>query len=271
MAGSEQRPAGLADGGVAGAVAGMIELRHVADDQARAAYDALYAQAGIQNLVGHLGWLLDQVEARPGMRLLDVACGEGELVRLARRRGLAAQGVDLSQVALSHGRDGLAPGVLVAADGTALPFPDGHFQRLTSVGSLEHYADMPAGLREMARVLDPDGQALILVPNSFGLRWNVLHVWRTGDVHDDGQPIQRYGTRRQWQRLIEASGLQVLRCVGSEGAEGAALGGKDLPGLLRHPSRLLGLAASRLPVDLASMLVFLCRRASTIGPGAVED
>ncbi|MBK8540469.1 MAG: methyltransferase domain-containing protein [Ardenticatenia bacterium] len=254
----------------AGGIAGMIELRHVADDQARAAYDALYARAGIQNLVGHLDWLLDQLDTRPGMRLLDVACGEGELVRLACRRGLAAQGADLSQVALTRGGIGLAPGVLVAADGTALPFPRGHFQRLTSVGSLEHYADMPAGLSEMARVLDPAGLALILVPNSFGLRWNVLHVWRTGDVHDDGQPIQRYGTRRQWQRLIEAAGLEVLRCLGSEGTEGAPLRGRDLAGLVRHPSRLLGLAASWLPVDLASMLVFICRPTATIGPGAAE-
>ena len=220
-------------------------------------------------MVEHLGWLLDRLDVQPGMRLLDVACGEGELVHLARRRGLEAQGVDLSQVALVRGRTGLAAGALVAADGTALPFPDGYFQRLTSVGSLEHYSDMLAGLREMDRVLDPAGLALVLVPNSFGLRWNVLHVWRTGDVHDDGQPIQRYGTRRQWQRLIEAAGLEVLHCLGSEGAEGAPLGEMDLAGLLKHPSRLLGLVASRLPVDLASMLVFICRpAAATIGPDA---
>lgn len=269
MAELETKPSRVGDGPAA-AGAGMIELRHVADDQARAAYDALYARYGIQNLVGHLGWLLDRLDARPGLRLLDVACGEGELVRLARARGLEAQGVDLSQVALARGRIGLAPGVMVAADGTALPFPDGHFQRLASVGSLEHYADMPAGLAEMARVLDPAGLALILVPNSFGLRWNVLHVWRTGEVHDDGQPIQRYGTRRQWQRLIEAAGLQVLRCLGSEGAEGRPLRAADLPGLFGHPSRLLGLAASWLPVDMASMLVFICRPTATIGPGPEE-
>jgi len=252
----------------AGAIAGMIELRHVADTEARAAYDALYGQAGIQNLVAHLDWLLDHLALRPGLSLLDVACGDGALVRLARQRGLLAQGVDLSRVALTQAQPQLPTGSLVAADGVALPFSDHSFARVTSVGSLEHYADMPAGLREMARVLRQDGLALILVPNSFGLRWNVLHVWRTGDVHDDGQPIQRYGTRRQWQRLIEAAGLVVLQCIGSEGTEGMRLRSGDLPGLLRHPSRLLGLLATRLPTDLASMLVFLCRPATTKGADA---
>lgn len=256
-----------ADARAAGAIAGMIEVRHVPDAQARAAYDALYGEAGIQNLVGHLDWLLDHLDPGPGLSLLDVACGDGTLVRLARERGFLAQGVDLSQVALSMAGPPLPSGSLIAADGVALPFPEHSFDRLTSVGSLEHYADMLGGLREMARVLKQDGMALILVPNSFGLRWNVLHVWRTGDVHDDGQPIQRYGTRRQWQRLIEAAGLEVLRCLGSEGTEGARLGPRDLAGLLRHPSRLLGHLAGRLPVDLASMLVFLCRPATTKGAG----
>ncbi len=249
----------------AGAVAGMIELRHVADSDARGAYDRLYGQAGIQNLVGHLDWLLDRLDCRPGQSLLDVACGDGTLVGLAQRRGLAAQGVDLSLVALTRAHPPLAGGSLVAADGVALPFADRRFDRLTSVGSLEHYVDMSAGLREMARVLREDGRALILVPNSFGLRWNVLHVWRTGEVHDDGQPIQRYGTRGQWRRLIEAAGFRVLHCLGSEGAEGSRLRLGDLPGLLRHPSRSLAALAGMLPVDLASMLVFVCALDTTKG------
>ena len=119
----ETKPSRVGDGPAA-AGAGMIELRHVADDQARAAYDALYARSGIQNLVGHLGWLLDRLDARPGLRLLDVACGEGELVRLARARGLEAQGVDLSQVALARGRIvPVRPGGESSSPGDRAPVP----------------------------------------------------------------------------------------------------------------------------------------------------
>jgi hypothetical protein len=98
----------------------------------------------------------------------------------------------------------------------------------------------------------------VLVPNTFGLRWNVLHVWTSGDVCDDGQPLQRYGTRRQWARLLEAGGLAVERVLGTEGAP---LRGREWLAAARHPSRLLVPLASRLPVDMASLLVFLCRRA----------
>ena len=240
---------------------GMLEIRHVAGEaDAREAYDVLYAETGIENLVAHLGWLLDLCAAGPGQRLLDVACGRGDLVRLARARGIDAQGLDMSQVALAGGRGRLPLGALVAGDGTRLPFPDASFDRVTSIGSLEHYADMLAGVRELARVLEPEGRALILVPNSFGLRWTVLHAWRSGELHDDGQPIQRYATRGQWQRLLSAGGLEVERCLGCEAPDDWPLGLAGWTGLLRHPSRLLIPIVRWLPPDMASMFVFVCRR-----------
>lgn len=249
---------------------GMVEIRHVASpDDTRAAYDALYAEHGIANLVRHYRRLLDWADARPGLRLLDVACGEAGLLHAARARGLAVHGVDLSAVALARGRRGLPAGALVAADGEALPFADGCFDRVTSIGSLEHYERPVHGVREMARVLAPGGLALVLVPNTFGLRWNVLYAWSHGDVHDDGQPIQRYATRRQWERVLDAGGLVVARTFGCEKHD-------DLPSRLsewwrvvRHPSRLLVPLAPWIPVDMASMFVFVCRKGAG-GPGTLQ-
>ncbi len=239
----------------------MMEIRHVQDPEAsRQAYDALYAETGIENLVDHLDWLLDLLQVEAGQSLLDVACGRGDLVRLARQRGLRAQGVDLSRVALARGLQRMPVGSLLAADGTRLPFASASFDRLSSVGSLEHYEDMPAGLREMSRVLRSDGRALILVPNSFGLRWTVLHAWRSGELHDDGQPIQRYGTRGQWSRLLAAGGLEVERVLGCEAPDDWPGGLAGWLGALRHPSRLLVPLGRHLPTDMASMFVFLCRK-----------
>jgi len=240
---------------------GMIEIRHAEDRAGRQSeYDRLYTEHTIGNLVRHYRHLLDLVDGRPGMRLLDVACGEAGLLRAAARRGLAVQGIDLSQVALASGSQALPPGALAVADGEALPFPDARFDRLTNIGSLEHYADPLAGAAEMARVLAPGGRAVILVPNTFGLRWNVLHAWRTGDVHDDGQPLQRYGTRGQWQRLLEAGGLTVDRVLGYEKEDDLPGRARELHHLARHPSRLLIPLARWLPADMASMLIFLCRK-----------
>jgi SAM-dependent methyltransferase len=263
----EHRQEGQASPAASGAEAltrGMMEIRHVGDSAASgAAYDALYADTRIANQVRHLDWLLDLMELEPGQRLLDVACGRGDLVRLARERGLLAQGVDLSRVALSGGLGRMPVGSLVAGDGQDLPFADAAFDRLCSIGSLEHYGDMLAGVSEMSRLLAPEGLALVLVPNSFGFRWNVLHAWRSGDIHDDGQPIQRYATRAQWTRLLAAGGLKVQRVLGSEAPDDWPAGPREWLRLLAHPSRLMIPLSPWLPPDMASMFVFLCRKTAS--------
>jgi SAM-dependent methyltransferase len=246
-------------------IEGMLEIRHVESREAsREAYDALYQDVRIANLVRHLDRLLDLADARPGMALLDVAGGDGALVRRARERGVAAQGVDLSLVAQKQGLREMPTGSLVLGDGECLPFASGRFDRVTSIGSLEHYEDMPAGVREMKRVLRPDGLALILVPNSFGLRWNVLHAWTNGDIHDDGQPIQRYGTRVQWTRLLEAGGLRPVRTLGIEKEDDLPAGPAEWARMLRHPSRWLIPFSRYMPVNMASMLVFICERSDSV-------
>jgi SAM-dependent methyltransferase len=197
------------------------------------------------------------------MRLLDVACGQAGLVGKAREWGLEAYGIDQSEVALRDALPRLPASTLVVADGHALPFPCGYFDRVVNIGSLEHYLDPVAGAAEMARVLTDDGLACILLPNAYGLRTNVIHAWRSGKVYDDGQPLQRYGTRRQWQRLLEAGGLRVERVVGYESHGETARGIVGLVGLLRHPSRLMVPLVRWLPIDMAAMHVFVCRKSRT--------
>jgi SAM-dependent methyltransferase len=254
MPGTEERPT------LEELTRGMVEIRHV-PGSTRAAYNRIYAGPGISHPDWLWPWLLDLVAARPGMRLLDVACGEGQLLRTAGRLGLEAHGVDLSELAL--GRASGQPGVHVAVgNGESLPYPDGCFDRVMNLGSLEHYEDPLAGAREMARVLSPHGLVCLHVPNTFGLRWSVLFAWTHGDVHDDGQPIQRYGTRLQWTRLLEAGSLAVERVIAFDEPADRPPRARDWPGLvMRHPSRALVPASRLLPVDLASLFLFVCRKA----------
>lgn len=235
--------------------AGLMEIRHTG--RTSRAYDAIYSGEGIRQPKRFHRWLLRLIDARPGMRLLDVACGEAQLSRAAGDWGLEAHGVDFSVVALRRGERDSQRTMLGVADGESLPYAEGTFDRVTSIGSLEHYEDPIRGAAELGRVLRDDGLAAVLLPNSFGLRWNVLYTWRSGDIHDDGQPLQRYGTRRQWVRVLEAGGLRVIR---THGHEGFLEGPVAWLGALRHPSRLLMLVGDRLPIDMASMFVFVCRK-----------
>ena len=53
-------------------------------------------------------------------------------------------------------------GAWIEADALRLPFPDGHFNLVTSAFGFRNLADYDAGLREIARVLAPGGECGIL-------------------------------------------------------------------------------------------------------------
>lgn len=238
----------------------LLHVRHV-PGETRNAYDRIYGRGAIRNLRHHHDYFLELMDARPGMKLLDVACGEAGLICRARQLGLDVQGIDLSAVALQSGRACAPPSALVVGNGEALPYADETFDRVVNIGSLEHYLDPVRGAAEMARVMAPDGLGFILLPNTYGFRWAVLYAWQHGEVVDDGQPLQRFGTRAQWARLLEAGGFRVERVVGYESQTELPTTPGELLDFLRHPTRLLIPFARLLPVDMASMQIFLCRKA----------
>ena len=110
--------------------------------------------------------------------LLDVACGTGDLSRLARRKGYRVIGADLSRGMLAANHAG-AP--LIQADGARLPFPDGVFDGLVCGYALRNFSDLPAALAETARVVRPGGRLAMLevdAPTSTLLRTG-YDVWFT--------------------------------------------------------------------------------------------
>jgi demethylmenaquinone methyltransferase/2-methoxy-6-polyprenyl-1,4-benzoquinol methylase len=115
---------------------------------------------------------------RPGMKVLDIAGGTGDLARaFARRVGPHGQVwlTDINGSMLSIGRDrllddGLAQPV-VQCDAEALPFPDRSFDRVTVAFGLRNMTRKEAALREMHRVLVPGGRLLVL---EFSRVWKPL-------------------------------------------------------------------------------------------------
>jgi demethylmenaquinone methyltransferase/2-methoxy-6-polyprenyl-1,4-benzoquinol methylase len=116
----------------------------------------------------------DAILRRPEARVLDLCCGTGDMTFALRRRTSSATpqilGADFSHAMLQRaaakaekGR-GTAPRALqwIEADALRLPFPDGHFNLVTSAFGFRNLADYDAGLREIARVLAPGGECGIL-------------------------------------------------------------------------------------------------------------
>ena len=99
----------------------------------------------------------------PGDRVLDAACGTGDLALADLRAGAGAVvGLDFAEQMLERARRKSAAVEWVRGDVLALPFDDGSFQAATIGFGLRNVSDLEAGLRELRRVLAPDGRLAVL-------------------------------------------------------------------------------------------------------------
>lgn len=111
--------------------------------------------------------------AKPNTQVLDLCCGTGDMAfalrRLAGNVAGKIVGADFSHamLVLAHTKsddatsDRKSP-CWVEADALRLPFADSSFDLLTSAFGFRNLADYDAGLREIVRVLRPDGECGIL-------------------------------------------------------------------------------------------------------------
>ena len=126
-------------------------------------------------------------------RLLDVGCGTGRVIAVAAGMYPLCVGVDPCHrmLALGRGRD-VPRARLVCARAEQLPFAAGSFDVVTSTMSLRHWQDVGCGLRELARVLSPDG----------------VLVLADADIDDETNRPGRHRRLRAWRntRLVAAAG-----------------------------------------------------------------
>lgn len=115
---------------------------------------------------------------KPNERLLDLAGGSGDLVKLFSKN-IGAQGemwlTDINASMLKVGRDRLLnAGVLCPAllcDAEKLPFPSNYFDIVTCAFGLRNMTHKDRALAEMQRVLRPGGRAIVL---EFSKVWEPL-------------------------------------------------------------------------------------------------
>jgi demethylmenaquinone methyltransferase/2-methoxy-6-polyprenyl-1,4-benzoquinol methylase len=141
----------------------------LAPDAVRTMFDRIAPVYDAMNRVMTVGldtrWrrLAAAAAVRPGDRVLDAACGTGDLALAGVRAGAAAVvGLDFSEEMLARARR-KAPGLeWVRGDLLAMPFPDASFDAATVGFGIRNVEDLERALRELRRVLRPGGRVAIL-------------------------------------------------------------------------------------------------------------
>lgn len=161
----------------------------------------------------------DRFRLAEGDRMLDLGCGQGRHTFEALRRGAEVVAVDLNTedlegveemvTALAEAGDIKPPAgpVTLEADALALPFDDGHFDRVLASEILEHIPDDRGAIAEIARVTKPGGLVAVSVPR----RWTEAVCWTLSDEYHEveGGHVRIYRGSELVRSLV-AAGLEPL-------------------------------------------------------------
>jgi ubiquinone/menaquinone biosynthesis C-methylase UbiE len=151
---------------------------------------------------------------KPFHRVLDIACGPGFVALEFARRVREVVGVDLTSEMLKQARalarrEGFNNVTFRRADVNHLPFSDATFDLVVTRASFHHFPEPERVLKEMVRVLKPDGRILISDntskndPEKRRLQ-NALEKLRDPS-HVEMLPL------RKWRKLFNDTGLQVVK------------------------------------------------------------
>jgi len=162
--------------------------------------------------------ILRHLPSTPGLKLLDVAVGDGVYLDWLPKDWQVV-GIDVSTTQLAACRRRLAGRdvPLVLGEAEDLPFADGKFDAVLSIGGFNYFNDPEGALREMARVARPGGTIVVSdeVPDltdrlpfrRLGLpgvnRWIVSRLMHLGD--DFTELVEKYRDLN-----VRAIGARVL-------------------------------------------------------------
>jgi demethylmenaquinone methyltransferase/2-methoxy-6-polyprenyl-1,4-benzoquinol methylase len=179
----------------------------------------------------------DLAAVGPGDRALDVATGTGDLaIELARRVGPDGEvvGSDFSEGMLERARekvpaagDACAPLRFEWGDAQTLPYADASFAAATVGFGARNFADLEAGLGEMARVVRPGGRVVVLEItqpqrpplSTFFALWFDRLVPLLGRITDEQaysylpSSVKRFPEPRALAAMLERAGLEQLRWI----------------------------------------------------------
>ncbi len=158
------------------------------------------------------GEVLEWLAAKPGERILDVGCGDGQLSKRIAAGRAQVQGVDASPEMVSAAcQHGVAAEQAIAE---ALPFPDATFDAVFSNAALHWVRGQHAMMREVHRVLKPGGRFVAEMGghgNIAAIRVALAAVLARHRHADEEDGVNYYPTPESYRSSLEMHGFKVQR------------------------------------------------------------
>jgi SAM-dependent methyltransferase len=156
--------------------------------------------------------IADRIAAEVDGPVLDWGCGVGQVTDLLRRRGVEVTPFDYRPALPGNGLHPLEAFPDIEAhmspDPVRLPFGDGAFAAVLSLGVLEHVERPDDSLEELRRVLRPGGTFyLYKLPNR--LSWLEWVARRLGLYHHGAEEHERLYDAGGARRLVETHGFTI--------------------------------------------------------------
>jgi SAM-dependent methyltransferase len=170
--------------------------------------------------------------------LLDGGCGPGGLVYSLYHSGYDVIGIDIAAETVKYLNATYPELDIRLADVRSLPFPDNHFNGIWSMGVIEHLREgYQTALKEMSRVLKPNGYIFLSIPYMSPLRKlkAFLHLYDSVMVGNPDETFYQYILAlKNVKDDLKILGLEIVSCKHMDGLTGFKNEVKPLLPLLKR-------------------------------------
>jgi len=172
----------------------------------------IYKTTGNLSLIRRIEWqhIIEWIDPKEDERILDVACGTGELSLKIAEKGSEIHAIDMSENAINIAkrlakRENISCEFIVG-NAEDLSYPNEYFDKIICSSSLEHFTNDLKALKEMNRVLKPKGCVVMTVDSLTCPISNELKA-----RHKTYSHVVNYYTHKTLKKRFEFSGFEMKK------------------------------------------------------------